>query len=265
MKVAHHLFLIGAACVLAGCSRLESTPSLDEVINALPPDEWGSDIIVLGIATNNYTVLNRVVALTNVKERIRLAWKLYNHFRHSPEWYVEHREGGLWKSNRHEFFGNCAYRLMWSTNATPETIIEGWKMEAETIRDQVELIRLTGPEWQARMQKIYEEKEAARYAEFRRRLKAHGGGPSSYLFNKTAPEIGYAQDVRQRYDNYFRRDFSVNSSYRKLPDEMKPEFIEQLKRDFFIYSDVTNAYMWKYFQPELKEAFMEVRKQMESK
>ncbi len=46
---------------------------------------------------------------------------------------------------------------------------------------------------------------------------------------------------------------------------MKPEFIEQLKRDFFIYSDVTNAYMWKYFQPELKEAFMEVRKQMESK
>ena len=154
---------------------------------------------------------------------------------------------------------------MWSTNATPETIIEGWKMEAETIRGQVELIRLTGPEWQARMQKIYEEKEAARYAEFRRRLKAHGGGPSSYLFNKTAPEIGYAQDVRQRYDNYFRRDFSVNSSYRKLPDEMKPEFIEQLKRDFFIYSDVTNAYMWKYFQPELKEAFMEVRKQMESK
>ena len=134
MKVAHHLFLIGAACVLAGCSRLEFTPSLDEVINALPPDEWGSDIIVLGIATNNYTVLNRVVALTNVKERIRLAWKLYNHFRHSPEWYVEHREGGLRKSNRHEFFGNCAYRLMWSTNATPETIIEGWKMEAETIR-----------------------------------------------------------------------------------------------------------------------------------
>ena len=46
---------------------------------------------------------------------------------------------------------------------------------------------------------------------------------------------------------------------------MKPEFIEQLKRDFFIYSDTTNFFNWKLFKPELKEAYMEVRKQMESK
>ena len=261
MKVSCYLICIYAFCALTGCARRES--SLDEAIDALPPDEWGPYSIVQGIATNNYMVLNQVIALTNVKERIRLTWKLYNHFRHTPEWYVEHREGGFRKRNRHDFFGNCAYKLMWGTNATPETIIEGWKMEAETIRDQMELIRLTGPEWQARMQKRYEVEEAARYAEFRRRLKAHGGGPASYYHQKVAPEIGYASDARWRLKNYFRYGFSGAASYRKLPDEMKPAFIERLKRDFFIYSEVTNAFMWKTFPPELKAAYMEVRERME--
>ena len=44
---------------------------------------------------------------------------------------------------------------------------------------------------------------------------------------------------------------------------MKPDFIARLKRDFFIYSDVTNAFMWKRFPPELKEAFREVQERME--
>ena len=46
---------------------------------------------------------------------------------------------------------------------------------------------------------------------------------------------------------------------------MKPVFIEQLKRDFFIYSDVTNSFHWKYFPPELKEAFREVQERMGAK
>ena len=50
-----------------------------------------------------------------------------------------------------------------------------------------------------------------------------------------------------------------------LPDEMKPSFVEQLKRDFFIYDSVTNAFKMKRFPPELKEAYLEVRKQMETK
>ena len=261
MKVLCYLIYIYTFCALTGCAPRES--SLDEAIDALPPDEWGPYSMVQGIATNNYMVLNQVIALTNVKERIRLTWKLYNHFRHTPEWYVEHREGGFRKRNRHDFFGNCAYKLMWGTNATPETIIEGWQMEAETIRDLVELIRLTGPEWQARMQKRYEVEEAARHAEFQRRLKAHGGGPASCYHQKVAPEIGYASDVRWRLKNYFRQGFSGAASYRKLPDEMKPDFIERLKRDFFIYCDVTNAFMWKRFPSELKAAYMEVRERME--
>lgn len=39
MKVLHHLILICAVCALAGCAPRES--SLDEAIDALPPDEWG--------------------------------------------------------------------------------------------------------------------------------------------------------------------------------------------------------------------------------
>ena len=37
------------------------------------------------------------------------------------------------------------------------------------------------------------------------------------------------------------------------------------KRDFFIYSDVTNAFTWKTFPLELKEAYLEVRRQIETK
>lgn len=278
MRATKLITLFCFACAITGCARKEQVQTLDEAIDALP-DEWGpySDhveqvakkfgytVMNYASSTNNYAMLNRVIALTNVKERIRLTWKLYNHFRRTPEWYVEHREGGFNNRYRHDFFGNCASMLMCSTNATPETIIEGWKMEAETIRDQVQLIRQTGPEWQARMQKRYEEKEAARYAEFKRRLKAHGSGVSSHLSQKEAPEIGYARDVRWRLKRYFMYEFSGDAYYRKLPDEMKPVFIEQMKRDFFIYSDVTNAFTWKDFPPELKKAYLDVHKQMETK
>ena len=277
MKIQHAVVWLCVGCaVIAECVHRE--PTLDEAIDALP-DEWGPyndrveqvakkfgyAVVNRASSTNNYAMLNRVIALTNVKERIRLTWKLYNHFRRPPEWYVEHREGGFGNRYRHDFFGNCASKLMCGTNATSETIIEGWKMEAETIRDQVKLISLTGPEWQERMQKRYEAKETARYADFKRRLKEHGCGVYSYLSQKEAPEIGYARDVRWRFKRYFAYEFTGDASYRKLPDDMKPAFIEQMKRDFFIYSDVTNAFTWKTFPPELKKAYLEVRKQMEVK
>ena len=277
MKLFHLLILICAACVLAGCSRQE--PTLDEAIDALS-DEWGTysdklerlakevgtTVLNRESSTNNYAMLNRVIAVTNVQERIRLTWKLYNHCRRTPEWYVEHREDRGRNHHRKIFLHNCAHELMMSPNATPETIVEGWKIKAAIVKDMEELMRLTGPEWQARMQKRYEVEEAARHAEFRRRLKAHGGGPASYYHQKHAPELGFADDVKWEYINYFKHSFAANEFYAMLPDTRKPAFLEQLKRDFFIYSDVTNAYMWKYFQPELKEAFREVQEhKMEQK
>ena len=277
MNSARYLMLIVVSCALAGCTRQETVQSLDDSIAALP-DEWGpysdkaqrhADKHGYAIAnwkssTNNYAMLDKVIAVTNVPERIRLAWKLYNHFRRTPEWYVEHKDGGLAERHRHDFLSHCAWQLRCSTNSTPETILAGWEMEAETIRDLVKVIQLTGPEWQERMQKRYDVEEAAKFAAFRRRLKEHGGSTYSYLSQKEAPEIRFARDVRHRYDFFFKYQFRGNESYLRLPENMRPAFIEQLKRDFFIYSDATNALMWKMFPPELKEAYMEVRKQMEA-
>ena len=78
-------------------------------------------------------------------------------------------------------------------------------------------------------------------------------------------EIKYAEDVRVRWYNYIRYDLLVNEDYHRLPDKMKPAFIEQLKTDFFIYSDVTNSFTWKNFPSELKEAFWEVQSRMGAK
>ena len=101
MKIPHAVVWLCVGCaVMAECVHRE--PTLDEAIDALP-DEWGpySDrveqvakkfgytVVNHASSTNNYAILNRVIALTNVKERIRLTWKLYNHCRRTPEWYVE--------------------------------------------------------------------------------------------------------------------------------------------------------------------------------
>ena len=260
MKLFNLLILICATCVLAGCSRPE--PTLDESIDALT-DDWGERYKIGASYSNNYAVLKRVIAVTNVEERIRLAWKLYNHFRHTPEWCVKHQDGGFEKRRRLSFLYSCSWELRTSPNYTLETIIKGRKMDAETLRDLAEILRLTEPEWPDRGQKRYETKEFTRYEDFMRRLKAHRRQMYSNVTPGQKSEIKYAEDVRARWYNYFRYDFSVNDDYYGLPDNMKPTFIEQLKRDFFIYSDVTNYFRWKYFQYELKEAFREVQEQME--
>ena len=127
------------------------------------------------------------------------------------------------------------------------------------------VVRLNGPEWQARMQKRHDEKKAAEYEELRKRLKAHGGGMMSFFSTREAPEIDFADDVRREFVNFFKHSFGVASSYRKLPDELKPVFVEMLKRDFFIYSDVTNDFTWKNYPPELKEAYREVQERLGAK
>ena len=259
MKVSCRLILICAACALAGCSRPE--PTLDEAIDALS-DDWGERYKIGTSYSNNYAVLNRVIAVTNAEERIRLAWKLYGHFRRSPEWCVGHRDGGLKKEHRLDFLCSCARKLRTSPNSTPEMIVEGWKMDAETIRDLAEILRLTEPEWPDRGKNSHEAKEFTRCEEFMRRLWKHRRRMYSNLTPGQASEIEYALDVRTRWYNYFRYRLTVDHEYHSLPDKMKPAFIEQLKRDFFVYSDVTNFFNWKSFQPELKEAYREVQERM---
>ena len=256
MKLFNLLILICTACVLAGCSRPE--PTLDEAIDALT-DDWGERYKIGASYSNNYAVLKRVIAVTNAEERIRLAWKLYNHFRRTPEWCVEHRDGGLKKEHRLNFLTSCSWELRTSPNRTTETIIAGRKMDAETIRDLAEILRLTEPEWPDRGQNSHEAEEFTRCEEFMKRLKEHRRQMYSNLTPGQMSEIEYALDVRTQWYHYFRLDLTVDYEYHSIPDKMKPAFIEQLKRDFFIYSDVTNFCNWKHFPPKLKEAFREVQ------
>ena len=178
-------------------------------------------------------MLNRVSALTNVKERIRLTWKLYNHCRRTPEWYVEHLDGGYTKPYRLDFLGNCSWSLIAGTNITAETMMEGWKMEAETMRDLEAMIRLTGPEWQ-----------------------------ENYV--PYSDELTFAEDIRLRYNFYFRSSSVGATTYHRLPNDMKPAFLEFLKQNFYHCDGMTNIYM-KGYPPELKEAYLEVRRQIEEK
>ena len=246
MKIQHAVVWLCLGCaVIAECVHLE--PTLDEAIDALP-DEWGPHFNA-GASSNNYAVLDRVIAETNVQERIRLAWKLFNHFRHTPEWYVEHLEGGNKKRGRHDFFGKCARTLIFGTNSTPETVIAGWKMEAETIRDLDEIIKLTGAKWQDAVRKRLN-------VRIDEDLKKKG------IASGSSDELEFAYEVRWRHFRFFHL-FAGSESYVNLPDEMKPSFVEQLKRDFFIYNSMTNAFMMEKFPPELKAAYLEVRKQME--
>ena len=262
MKVLHHMILICAACVLAGCSRPE--PTLDEAIDALT-DDWGEGYKIGASYSNNYAVLKRVIAVTNVDERIRLAWKLYGHFRRTPEWCVEHQDGGLKKEHRLNLLCRCARKLGISPNSTSETIIEGRKMDAEIIRDMVHILMLTEPEWPDCGQSSHEANGFTRYEEFMWRLKKHRRQMYSNLTPGQRSEIEYANDVRAQWYNYFRYNLLVNEDYYRIPDKMKPAFIEQLKRDFFIYSDLTNCCIWKSFPSELKEAFREVQERKRSR
>ena len=261
MNVLCFLTLVCTIWAIMGCARSENESAfnkaltLDDEIEALP-DEW-SCRRDMGPVSNNYVILDRVIAVTNVQERIRLAWKLFNHFRHTPEWYLEHLEGGSKNKYRHDFMDNCAWKMIFGTNRTPETVIAGWKMNAEAIRDLKEVVRLTGPEWQAMMRKSRDEKLKAEFARLRAERQKN---KESITLLQDAPskELSFAHEVRGRLFRFFYL-FSGSESYVNLPDAFKPAFLEQLKRDFFIYGDITNAFMWKNFPPELKEALREVQ------
>ena len=263
--------------IIMGCTRREQVPTLDEAIDALP-DEWGpySDrveqvakkfgytVVNHASSTNNYAMLNRVIALTNVKERIRLTWKLYNHCRRTPEWYVEHLDGGYTKPYRLDFLGNCSWSLIAGTNITAETMMEGWKMEAETMRDLEAMIRLTGPEWQENMRKRAVERDMAKVAEWRAEMKRHKCGVGSLFHGPYSDELIFAEDIRLRYNFYFRSSSVGTTTYHRLPNDMKPAFLEFLKQNFYHCDGMTNVYM-KGYPPELKEAYLEVRRQIEEK
>ena len=137
-------------------------------------------------------------------------------------------------------------------------------MEAETMRDLEAMIRLTGPEWQENMRKRAVEKEVAAMPKWRAKMKRHNGGVGSRFYVPYSDELTFAEDIRLRYNFYFRSTSVGATTYHRLPNDMKPAFIEFLKQNFYQCDGMTNTYMEGY-PPELKNAYFEVRKQMEAK
>ena len=62
-----------------------------------------------------------------------------------------------------------------------------------------------------------------------------------------------------------RREPTLDEAIDALPDEMKPAFVEMLKRDFFIFSDATNDFTRKNYPPELQEAYRELQERLGAK
>ena len=192
-------------CVVCGCRQDEK--SLEDEIVALP-DEWGMDVKE-GATSNNFEMLSRVMAEANVSERIRLARLARGHFWHRPEWFVTNNVNPYHERLRFSFVCNCASRLISGKNATPETIIAGWKMDAEYLDDIEKLCELTD----------------ASLNVWQRTGKVTEGDSTKWRF---------ANLVHREYEQYFKYQFSACvSSYENLPSSCRPAFVEQIKRDFF--------------------------------
>lgn len=207
MSSVGYMIACSAILLCACCGCRQEGKSLEDEIVALP-DEWGMDIRE-GATSNNFEMLSRVMAVSNVSERIRLARLAREHFWHRPEWFVTNSVNPYHERLRFSFVYNCSSRLIFGKNATPETIIAGWRMDAENLNDIEKMCELT---------------DAALNGE-RRTGKATDAESVKRHFSNL---------VHRDYDQYFRCQFdSCVSSFKTLPPSYRPAFVEQIKRDFF--------------------------------
>ena len=199
-------FIAGAVFVLlhlafvGGCAPDAQT--LDMEISETP-DSWGPHYRT-GPSTNIFSLLDRVMSVNDPRERIRLSRSMRSKFWHEPEWFVERLEDRFMETQRFLLMGRSSANLIFGTNATPETVFAGWRIESELLDDLERITALTGPEW-------VEEKESER-----------------------AKRRFFASQVRRRYEHYFMFKLpGCTASYNHLPLEQRPAFVEQVKRDFF--------------------------------
>lgn len=199
------VFFLLSGPFFSGCRRV--TSDLDAEIAALPRDTWTA-LSHMGASSNNYEILNRVSAVPDVQERIRLVRVLRDHFRRSPEWMVTNGLCSNWhcEQQRRWFLGCCDSRLAEGTNVTAAAIRASWRMKSEYLDDLEKMIEL---------------------AEDARNDGAHW---KSVRENQM---IRIARDLRWEYERYFRYQFGVLGDYQRLPPADRPAFVDQIKRDFF--------------------------------
>ncbi len=225
------MFALGllALCFAVGCSP--HVPTLDEEV-ANQPDEWSMDYRS-GAYSNNCALLDRVMAVEDVHERIRLVTALQTHFRHPPERLLaDCGKGTVFRNDafhkRISFAGSCASRLTRDRSADPAALFAGWRLRTLWLDDLERLIKLTEKEWNGGKCSTPEWDEPPSKAEIRM----------------------IALQARSIYKNYFTYSIDFVSTYRKLPKSDRPAFVAQIKRDFFHrpgmkYIDSPQSIGWK--------------------
>ena len=192
-------------CIVVGCSPRGTT--LDEEIARLP-DVWGAGRRQ-GVASNSWILLDRVLSVPNVRERIRLVAALQSHFRYSPERILAECGKDHAFSARLGFVRECAYRLTDDGGNVPEVLVAAWRLEAHWLYDLERLIDLTEEVWND---------------------GKYDGGASQEVRDMW----GLAVNVRWMYELYFKNTFSsCVGVYRRLPESARPAFADQIRRDFF--------------------------------
>lgn len=187
--------------IAMGCSPRSMT--LEEEI-ATAPDAW-SFSWKTGASSNNWALLERVSCVENTHERIRLMTALQNHFKRS----VARELDGCAMDNsfqiRMAFLQACAYQLI--KDKDPHAVCAGWNLMAIWLDDLENLIVGSEQAWQ---DGVYD-----RHASHENKMK-----------------WGFASKVRKTYEHYFKYSFNVSDTYNRLPTDVRPVFVKQIKKDF---------------------------------
>ena len=207
MVLTMKMFTLGllALCLMIGCSP--RVPTLDEEIEA-HQDVWDKHW-KLGASSNHWALLDRIVSVEDVHERIRLVRAIRGKLWKSPVRMLADCGNGNVVDQRMSFACSCASRLTGDKCNNPEALVAGWRLNASWLDDLEKLEELTEQVW--------------------------NGGEEDTRVPQTVRDVwNLAFKVRREYELYFKYTFACCvDTYRKLPGSVRPAFVEQIKRDFF--------------------------------
>lgn len=162
-----------------------------------------------GASSNHWALLDRIVSVEDVHDRIRLVGAIKGKLWKSPKQQLADYGDDNVFDQRMSFVRSCASRLTGDKHFNPEALVAGWKLNASWLDDLENLMDLTEQVW-------------------------NGGEEDVQAPQGTRNLWNLAFKVRREYELYFKYTFACCvDTYRHLPESARPAFVEQIKRDFF--------------------------------